>query len=433
MSPFLVSQSEDGADEEHRYAHRTRKEGHTKIIEYGLVPKQRHYHKAAGIRRRNVLLLQALAARSQAEDAIMDGRDEDGASEEESESEEEDEVVEFTGNGKGKGKGRKRRGSSTSEESEDAEKQEMGMDVDEDADHSSDEELDEQGRKEKDVGGMRKKQTERIVPPDEVRAHLRLLFKHEAPIVALLYAPHGPLATTASPVASTSKASADIFFMDVVCVPPTRFRPAATMGDQVFENPQNSLLNGILRQTFTVRDLSVAFAQASMPVSEEVVELVGEKGRPKPDKARLYTQLLESLINLQIAVTSMMDSTKNPMIVRGGKLPPPGVKQLLEKKDGLFRKNMMVRPVFALSSCTADPARSRRESESTTPPGPSSPPTSTSRRTRLESLPSSLASSHFPNPSPPTTFSTSVASSSTAPTFTPERATSRWKTATSSP
>jgi len=41
-----------------------------------------------------------------------------------------------------------------------------------------------------------------------------------------------------------------------------------------------------------------------------------------------------------------MDSNKNPQIIRYGKLPPAGVKQTLEKKEGLFRKHMMVSVEF---------------------------------------------------------------------------------------
>ena len=61
----------------------------------------------------------------------------------------------------------------------------------------------------------------------------------------------------------------------------------------------------------------------------------------KVDTVRLYGLLLEAMLNCQIAVNSLIDSTKNPMIVRGGKEPPQGIKQVLEKKEGLFRKNMM--------------------------------------------------------------------------------------------
>lgn len=206
----------------------------------------------------------------------------------------------------------------------------------------------------------RTKQTERILAPAEVRAHLRRLFKNEAPILSLIYAPHGPLATeilaasslpTSSPFdapdpsssSSVPRASADIFFMEVISVPPTRFRPAATMGDLVFENPQNSLLNSILRQTFVVRDQNLLLAEVNAIVDHKASAAArAAEGKQPLEKTRVYTMLLESLIGLQVAVNSMIDSTKNPMVMRNGKLPPMGVKQMLEKKDGLFRKNMMV-------------------------------------------------------------------------------------------
>ncbi|GAA6049814.1 hypothetical protein JCM3770_002174 [Rhodotorula araucariae] len=279
------------------FAHRYRKEGHTKILEYSLVPKQRGAHAALGLRRPNVLADERLDAAADRKANGKDKMDVDG----------------------------------------DSDVGDNAMDVDEAgaAEDEEDEEL------------SRGKQTERIVLPDEVRAHLRRLFANESDLVTLIYAPHGPLArATASRIPHASRreggkpsASADIFFMDVVSVPPTRFRPAATMGDQVFENPQNSLLNGILRQAISVRDLNARLMRYAQ--NPDDAEFLAEDGKPRMDPARYTTQLYEALIELQIAVNSMMDSGKNPAPVKQGKLPTPGVKQLLEKKEGLFRKNMM--------------------------------------------------------------------------------------------
>lgn len=56
-----------------------------------------------------------------------------------------------------------------------------------------------------------------------------------------------------------------------------------------------------------------------------------------------------------IAVNSFMDSNKNPTPTFQGKLPPQGVKQLLEKKEGLFRKNMMVFAFAPLFLFFSDP------------------------------------------------------------------------------
>ncbi|KWU44120.1 DNA-directed RNA polymerase [Rhodotorula sp. JG-1b] len=266
------------------YAHRLRKEGHTKVLEFSLVAKQKGTHRALGIKRPNVLRDARLEAQALAKRGQVNGK--------------------------------------------------VKMDQDEDA-----------------IGSTRGRQTERIVTPDEVRAHLRRLFSNHAELMSLIYAPHGPLAkATASriprSVSAPAKlpsgrpvASADIFFMDVVSVPPSRFRPAATMGDQVFENPQNSLLNNILRQAIVVRDLNQRLILASQ--NPEAAELLGADGKPRVSPERMTTMLYESLIDLQVTVNSMMDAGKNPMLVKQGKLPTPGVKQLLEKKEGLFRKNMM--------------------------------------------------------------------------------------------
>lgn len=297
------------------FAHRYRKEGHTKVIEYSLVAKQRGAHAAMGLKRPKVLA---------------------------------EERMEAFG-------GRQANGKAAVADDSDAED---AMDVDEDA--KADLAAEEEDAAIEDELS-RGKQTERIVLPEEVRAHLRRLFANERDLVSLIYAPHGPLArATASrvpqgPSSSSSRgnkaatASADIFFMDAVSVPPTRFRPAATMGDQVFENPQNSLLNGILRQSIAVRDYSARLARFEQ--DPEAQEFLAEDGKPRMDPARYSTQLYEALIDLQIAVNSMMDSGKNPAPVKQGKLPTPGVKQLLEKKEGLFRKNMMVRSLLLLALC----------------------------------------------------------------------------------
>ncbi|GAA5929576.1 DNA-directed RNA polymerase I core subunit RPA190 [Sporobolomyces koalae] len=282
------------------YAHRFRKEGHTKIIEYSLVAKQKGVHKALGIRRPNVLRDQALLLSKPKQEQASNGMAIDG-----------------------------------DDESDD----DAAMQVDE-AEESDEDEEDEDA-----IGNTRGRQTERIVTPDEVRAHLRRLFANERDLVTLIYAPHGPLAplNKSARVASTSAArptaSPDIFFMDVISVPPSRFRPAATMGDQKFENPQNGLLNGILRQSLVVKSTNDRLLR--LLTNPEDAEFLGEDGKPKVDRARVTTQLYESLIELQSAVNSMVDSGKNPMRPGQGKQPPMGVKQLLEKKEGLFRKNMM--------------------------------------------------------------------------------------------
>ena len=178
---------------------------------------------------------------------------------------------------------------------------------------------------------------ERVMPPTEARAHLRRLFEREPAMCSLLFGRHGPFAPL-SPH-NLSLASADMFFLEVLPVTPTRFRPPAKMNDMLFEHPQNELLTRVLMTSYTLRDLSESLRTASAKSSTA----------DEAAKNKLLQGLLDNLIQLQVHVNSFIDSSKNPQPVRQGKLPPPGVKQLLEKKEGLFRKHMMVRSLVIVS------------------------------------------------------------------------------------
>jgi DNA-directed RNA polymerase beta' subunit len=171
---------------------------------------------------------------------------------------------------------------------------------------------------------------ERAMSPEECRAHLRRLFRNEVAMCSLLYGRHGPFAPLSRD--GFSHASADMFFLEVIPVAPTRFRPAAKLGETLFEHPQNELLAKVLRTSYRLRNLHLELRSATDKDADvSAVTLKTLQGR-----------LLESLIQLQVDVNSFMDSNKNPAPVRQGKLPPAGVKQGLEKKEGLFRKHMMV-------------------------------------------------------------------------------------------
>lgn len=182
---------------------------------------------------------------------------------------------------------------------------------------------------------------ERVVPPEECRAHLRRLFYNEAIMCSLLFGRHGHFAPLTQH--NLSLASADIFFLDVIPVTPTRFRPPAKMGEMLFEHPQNELLARVLNTSYRLRD------------TNENLQIASEKGSSVDEASRrkILQTLLDTLVQLQVEVNSFIDSSKNPTPMRQGKLPPAGVKQLLEKKEGLFRKHMMV--YLPCSSCCCLP------------------------------------------------------------------------------
>lgn len=171
---------------------------------------------------------------------------------------------------------------------------------------------------------------ERVIPAEECRAHLRRLFRNESIMCSLLFGRHGPFAPVNKQ--NLSLASADMFFLEVLPISPTRFRPPAKMGEMLFEHPQNELLAKVLTTSYRLRDLNNNLRAASAKGSD-----VDEAAR-----RRILQSLLDTLIQLQVDVNSYIDSSKNPTPIRQGRLPPAGVKQGLEKKEGLFRKHMMV-------------------------------------------------------------------------------------------
>lgn len=277
-----------------RHAYTFRKEGHTKVIEYDLSSKQKQQNGT--LRRPDVLLFQnenhKIGGRRQSSSPILDSDNEMSSPESAG-----DPTV------------------SDDEEEEEETPPSKGQPLPRAAN----------GKLKTSRG-----RNERVIAPEECRAHLRRLFRNEATTCSLLFGRHGPFAPLSRD--GLCLASADMFFLEVIPVAPTRFRPPAKMGDTLFEHPQNELLAKVLHTSYRLRDLQVDLRSASDKKAD--VDAVTLR--------RLQSSLLEALLQLQVDVNSFMDSSKNPAPVRQGKLPPAGVKQGLEKKEGLFRKHMMV-------------------------------------------------------------------------------------------
>ncbi|KAI9221947.1 hypothetical protein BC828DRAFT_404467 [Blastocladiella britannica] len=141
------------------------------------------------------------------------------------------------------------------------------------------------------------------------------------------------------------QSSADKFFIVAFPVPPTKFRPAAKMGDMTFDHPQNAALVEVLKAAQDVREFS------------KVLEPALVHALSAADRSKTLNLLNNAWQSMQLAANGLIDSTKNPMLGRGGKDAPPGIRQLLEKKEGLFRKHMMGKRVnyAARSVISPDP------------------------------------------------------------------------------
>jgi len=114
-----------------------------------------------------------------------------------------------------------------------------------------------------------------------------------------------------------------LFFVRTVLVPPNRFRPPSLLGDITSEHPQNQQLAKVLSLSEKITNMNGNGSASASALSE--------KG---------FTQVVTAWIELQNTVNCYMDSAKDPNPL-GGSAAPPGIRQLLERKEGLFRHHMM--------------------------------------------------------------------------------------------
>ena len=171
--------------------------------------------------------------------------------------------------------------------------------------------------------------SQRYISPMEVKARLAELFVKEQDLLYLLY--------NARPATrSSARLAPDMFFLSTILVSPNRFRPEARTGEnEIAEAQQNNLYKSILRGCGRIAKLHST--------------LVGSSGD--------INQLHQAWTELQEAVNSLIDKDQNPVQGAAAKRNEDGIKQMLEKKEGLFRKNMMGKRVnyAARSVISPDP------------------------------------------------------------------------------
>lgn len=165
------------------------------------------------------------------------------------------------------------------------------------------------------------------VSATEIHAYLVQLFEREAEILRLVYQPDpkGPPPT------------ADMFFVQNLIVPPNKFRKESVTGkDGVAEPPEHDSYKQILGTCDDIWQIRR--------------ELAGEEAEPRA-RLRNFDDLQRAFIRLQDAVNGLFDSSKANTRGLAARRTPGGIKQKLEKKEGMFRSNIMGKRVnFAARS-----------------------------------------------------------------------------------
>ncbi|XP_007952293.1 DNA-directed RNA polymerase I subunit RPA1 [Orycteropus afer afer] len=176
--------------------------------------------------------------------------------------------------------------------------------------------------------------------PTSAREHLIALWENEGFFLNYLF-----LGMEGNDMESRFNPS--MFFLDFLVVPPSRYRPVNRLGDQMFTNGQTVNLQAVMKDIVLIRKLLALMAQ-EQKLPYEVGTLATDEERDASivmDRSFLSTLPGQSLtdklynmwIRLQSHVNIVFDSEMDKLMME----KYPGIRQILEKKDGLFRKHMM--------------------------------------------------------------------------------------------
>ena len=221
------------------------------------------------------------------------------------------------------------------------EKEEEEEEVEEDTKLKMETPMDEmispaEGR-EKDEAGTPGVDMPKYLTPTEAKEIMRRVWRENIEILKYIYPTDitrremrkGSESKQTSPGDPLSLDGYREFFIQTIPVAPNRFRPVNHVGDMVYEHPQNTILVKIINANLDLIGLSK---------EQEDTEVSNKSSR--------LTQTLRLWLNLQNSLNALIDSS-----TADDTYGVTGIRQQLEKKEGLFRKNMMGKRVnFAARS-----------------------------------------------------------------------------------
>ncbi|XP_063551801.1 DNA-directed RNA polymerase I subunit RPA1 isoform X3 [Gorilla gorilla gorilla] len=176
--------------------------------------------------------------------------------------------------------------------------------------------------------------------PTSAREHLSALWKNEGFFLNYLF-------SGMDDDGMESRFNPSVFFLDFLVVPPSRYRPVSRLGDQMFTNGQTVNLQAVMKDVVLIRKLLALMAQ-EQKLPEEVATPTTDEEKDSLiaiDRSFLSTlpgqSLIDKLYNIWIRLQShvniVFDSEMDKLMMD----KYPGIRQILEKKEGLFRKHMM--------------------------------------------------------------------------------------------
>ncbi|MGH0173736.1 UNVERIFIED_CONTAM: hypothetical protein FKN15_066387 [Acipenser sinensis] len=197
--------------------------------------------------------------------------------------------------------------------------------------------------------------------PSTAREHIVALWKNEGFFLNLLFS---GLEVCAG---STAEFNPDMFFLDLLVVPPSRYRPVNRLGDQMFTNGQTVNMQGAMKDCGMIQKLLAFMAQdKSQPVETienmetEIQEVQAEDPTAaQADRAFLSTipgqtlsdKLYSAWIRLQSHVNVVFDSDLDKLMTE----KYPGIRQVYRPVnrlgDQMFTNGQTVNMQGAMKDC----------------------------------------------------------------------------------
>ncbi|XP_058460201.1 DNA-directed RNA polymerase I subunit RPA1 isoform X2 [Malaya genurostris] len=192
------------------------------------------------------------------------------------------------------------------------------------------------------------KATNRVIFAEECQKYFCKLYQNDGSLLKLLF----PILAHGS---HSMKHSTDLFFMDVIPVQPPMVRPVRRVeGMEILEHPQTSILRNIMMANATLRAVLVITKKEDDETGVNSVEVDMKNVYDAARGDGAFEKLYHAWVDLQGFVDQSLDIN---MAQDKNKARGSGLKQIIEKKEGLVRMHMMGKRVnyAARTVITPDP------------------------------------------------------------------------------
>ena len=184
--------------------------------------------------------------------------------------------------------------------------------------------------------------------PEEVREHIKRLWNREKDLLGLIF---GNIfkKDKKSNIFTIESTGVDMFFIECILVTPNRFRPENRGGgDGVYLHQQSAMLVKILNISSEMRRISSNISNNTKSNKKNSVINESDNKSISLSLKNKTTEMLESQIGFKDLVSKWIELQDTVNILydgqKAGKLQDKsitGIRQLIEKKEGIFRMKMM--------------------------------------------------------------------------------------------